>query len=175
MQPSDFLILVGRDSGLPSPLAYLEACFRWLRCPSTRQQTHRARTVSSPLRGLITGSPSCRTLSRKNEDLPGYWAVPVQACRSHTHPAGPPSPCPSGDEDAAFMATQPLDFRNVSVFGAATLRPARSRAYASPRSLLNTSQGSLPTCWLGSNRAGLSPAGRLFRVSVAFYFILLPL
>ena len=72
MQPSDSLIAIGLGSGHPLPSAYLVAGARsmpQLRPPACASRRHAAR------RRRVTGSPQARSLTRRNEGLPGFWAV----------------------------------------------------------------------------------------------------
>ena len=111
-------------------------------------------------RRRITGSPQDRVLSRRGEDLPGYWVVLfVRAVVQHPAGYDPSSPLLlfekiHGEAVVAFRENRTLGIRNVITFEAATPRLTRSRTYASPASLPRPSQGSLPA------RAGSPLAGR---------------
>jgi len=79
------------------------------------------------------------------------------------------TPRRDGADVVAFTAINPLGVQNW-YFEAISLRPIHSRAYASAPALPLTPQDSLPTRWLDSGRTGLSPAGRLFRISWLSHF-----
>ncbi len=153
MQPSDFLTSFSRDFSSPR------------RRPTSMQELFWAGRVCSckhaARRRRVTGSPRGRVVSRRGEDLPGYWAVLfVRAVVQH--PAGPDLSLPllllekiHGEAAIAFRKFRPLGIRDEIVFEATYPRPTRSRAYASPASLPRPSPGSLPA------RAGSPLAGRV--------------
>ena len=74
MQPSDSLVPIGLDSLVLSS-AYPEAGSDSLRDPFGSGHEVRVPANSLRARGLVTGSPCRRSLSEKDEGLPGYWAV----------------------------------------------------------------------------------------------------
>ena len=106
-------------------------------------------------RHFYPGSPQAGSLPRRNEGLPGAWAILfMRAVVNHPAGCGPPlahlsvrSPWPS----SYAKPSAPGIFAN---FGATYPRPTRSRTYASPDPLPVPAQGSLPA------RAGSPLAGR---------------
>jgi hypothetical protein len=112
MRPSDSLVSFGHRSGLPSRMAY-----------------RRTGASSSPLdsrtcpraerRRAFTGSPSHRFLLRRNEGLPGCWAVLfVRAVVED--PAGCDTPSPfDGEVAIAFRYFETLSIRDGIAFVAA--------------------------------------------------------
>ncbi len=116
-------------------LAYLGASAFLGRCRVRSQTRHR--------RGLITGSPQSRTSRRRNEGLPGYWAVLFMRAVSPN-----PARCARGSPSSCATRTVAL------IVEANSTRPTRSPTYASPMPLPSSAQGWLPT------RAGLPFAGR---------------
>jgi hypothetical protein len=157
MQPSDSLASFGRGFGSPRrrPTSwgrrlFCRLCRRPVRAP--------ANAPASEMRHRLSVD---RNLPRRDEDLPGYWAVLfVRAVVQHPAGYDPSSPLllfekTHGKAVVAFREDRTLGIRNDKAFEAATPRLTRSRAYASPASLPRPSQGSLPA------RAGSPLAGRV--------------
>jgi hypothetical protein len=139
MQSSDSLVAIDRRSGFPSrdglPLG-TGACSSPFGA-RTRERAKRRRRV--------TGSPLHRVLPRRNEGLPGSWAVLfVRAVVDDPAGCAPPL-AHDGEGAVAFRTLKSLGTRNVTISWLHNPRPTRSRAYASPSALPHPSQGSLPT------------------------------
>lgn len=120
-------------------------------------------------RRWITGSPSAGTTRRRDEGLPGYWAIlfvraACQAPRRVRHPLA-----------LTMVTLLPSGWKTpwaprIRLFRGRTPRLTRSRAYASPASFPSPSQGSLPTGWLGLQGA-LAPQSDGFRTRWMTYRI----
>ncbi len=147
MQPSDSLPPVGAALRFPS---------RWRRprcerffCPGRACVRLRA-ARRRPFR--LSASPV--TLEEKTGP-PGLLGRPLRACRGRTPRRIRLSPRPfAGRNVVAFRQYRTLGIRNDLDFEAATPRPARSSAFASPVPLPGPSPGWLPA------RAGSPLAGR---------------
>lgn len=156
MRPSDFL--ASAHSGLPfaTPISWRGAC---------SEPVSRAPTERLTRRRCFTGSPWPRTLSpRGGKDLPDYRAVLFDRA-AFDCPAGSPSARPYRLRSCCFPASPRLERRVRNYFGADSLRPTRSPAYASTTPSPRRLQGWLPARWLGFDRVGLAPTGRLLRIS----------
>src|SRR4029453_14046505 len=147
-QSSDSLVPIGRPSGRPLSAAGLGAG-AWFCAWNGRPRGHPPHAAR---RSLVTGSPRPRVHPRRNEGLPGAWAVLfVRAVADPPAGSGPPLPL-RGAAPEAFGLFDALGTRN-GLFVAASPRPTRSRAYASPVALPPPAPGSLPTR-AGSPRSG---------------------
>ena len=154
MQPSDSLVPFGRRSGLPSPTAYLGAeNLFFTAAPVPRQPVPRRRY-------FYPGSPSAGSLPRRNEGIPGAWAI-LFVRAVVVDPAGCNRPSPAlGAVTVVFRRSKTLDTRKLINFVAAQptahmlayLRIAESVTV--PGARLATGPGGLT---LG--RAGFAPAG----------------
>jgi len=145
MPPSDSLIPLDGNSG--SPCHSLPWGERFFFTES------RLRSLTHARRRVVTGSPSHRNRSGRNEGLPGSWII-LFVRAPVVHPAGCSAALPyPGDDAVVFRDSEPFDIQNTPLFEAATLRPIRSPAYASPWRVPALAQGWLPTCraqlWLG--------------------------
>jgi len=137
----------------PLPAAYLDAGTSSVLICSAADTCARIRVVC---RRRVTGSPQHRDWSRKGEGLPGYWTV-LFGRAVVEHPAGYAPSSPYLSETALLPSGHSAPWasgKNIG-FGAASPRPTRSYAYASPAFLPRPSQGLLPT------RAGSPFAGRV--------------
>ncbi len=160
MQPSDSLVPISRRSGLPSPTAYLKGgCFVLRRTARTPAGAPRVADASPALR-------STGFLPRRNEGLPGSWAVLfVRAVVED--PAGCKPPLAHGGEVAvAFRRFKTFGTRNGIIFVAAW-PTAHTFAYlriagpvTAPVARLATDPGGLTP-----GRTGFAPAGRRTKVS----------
>jgi hypothetical protein len=104
--------------------------------------------------GLVTGAPSiCRSVPRRSETLPGFWAVLSRAPHPHTTPSVA-SLARDGRPTVAFRRNDALGTRNVCIFEAGSMRLARSPAYASPLPVAGERRKA------GFRVAGLCPLGR---------------
>ena len=156
MGPSDSLVPVDLGSGFPC--RGLPRGGRLVLCGAALllgPATARAPSASARrVRGLVTGSPFRRSLSWRDEGLPGYWAVlfaravviDPAGCAARLAHSRRAAPWPSGWCKPWAPGIQYL-------FVATYRRPTRSRAYASTSPLPGSLQGSLPT-WLGSALVG---------------------
>ena len=105
------------------------------RCP--RQPVQRRRH-------FYPGSPQAGSLPRRNEGIPGAWAI-LFVRAVVIDPAGCDHPSPVlGEVAVAFRRVNTLGTRKHVSFVATYPRPTRSRAYASPNPLPSPAQGSLP-------------------------------
>lgn len=136
IRPSDSLIPMGRRYGLPSRAAYLDADALSLRTPSGGVRP--AVRASTCARRVGEGSPGLRCTgrqSRKDEGLPGSWAVPFV----HAVPGAPrrvrPLQARSREVASAFRGQKLLGTRDAVISGLHVARPTRSHAYASPAPL----------------------------------------
>ena len=117
------------------------------RCP--RQPVQRRRY-------FYPGSPSAGSLPRRNEGIPGAWAI-LFVRAVVVDPAGCNRPSPAlGAVTVVFRRSKALDTRkDLPISWLHYPRPTRSRTYASPNPLPSPAQGSLPA------RAGSPLAGRV--------------
>lgn len=112
MPPSDSLIPVDRRSGSPCRRPTLRRVLV-LHTESRRHPRPRAR------RRVVTGSPSHRDLSERNEGLPGSWII-LFVRAPVVHPAGCPAALPHTDDDAVvFRDSELLDIQDSPLFEAA--------------------------------------------------------
>jgi hypothetical protein len=148
MQPSDFLAPFGRGSGSPCPRPTSMRALVLYR-PRMHPQT---RGASETDHRLSAGPDSFE----ERRGPPRLLGRPLRACRGRTPRQIRSPPRPShGEVVVAFRQNSTLGIRNGINFEAATPRPTRSRAYASPAPLPRPSPGSLPA------RAGSPLAGRV--------------
>jgi hypothetical protein len=90
------------------------------------------------------GVLDCLFGRREVADLPGFKVI-LRARAAFTHPAEGGLVLPIFDQaTVAFAAVRSGSTLGTSPFEIGCVRPVHSRAYASPRSLLLVSQGSLP-------------------------------
>src|SRR5579883_1991780 len=105
-----------------------------------------------------------RILSTETEDLPGSWEAPLPSCPA-LGPRWAARSSPNRIRAVLPAATSMASATTISSFRGSITRPVGSlstlRSLGHPR----TTQDSLPACWLGVGRAGLSPAGLPSRIS----------
>ena len=102
----------------------------------------------------------CRT---EAPGSPRFLGSPSRACPVlRPRWAGPPSPLSDGP---VLPSGTCIPSASTKTFRGSITRPTRSLSTLRSPGHPGTTQDSLPACWLGFGRAGLSPAGLLPRVS----------
>lgn len=132
----------------PLPATYPEA----EASSSPRRACLRQRTAR---RRVITGSPWHRLPSRREEGLPGCWAVLFVRAVSRPPRRVHRLPSPWRPVSSSFLSETALQPSGLNTPWAPGMRisrlepsrPTRSRAYASTTASPPSPQGSLPTCW----------------------------
>lgn len=143
-QPSDSLVPIDRGSGLPLP--WPTSTWMLLLCGATRVASAGRTRIHgrAARRRLITGSPLHRNDVEEERGPPRCLDRPLAACRGQP-PRWVRPPCPTlGIAALAFKQIDALGTQNDLVFVAASPRPTRSHAYASPAASPLPSQGLLP-------------------------------
>jgi len=132
----------------PSSATYLEA--------EARSSPHRGCLHQrAACRRVVTGSPSHRLCSRREEGLPGCWAVLFVRAASQPPRRVRRCPSPWRSVSTSFLSATSLQPSGLNTPWAPGIRisrlesprPTRSRVYASAIPSPRSPQDSLPTCW----------------------------